>query len=233
MASLGFADALSHAGVQYLAASPETMVSPGVPSDVADAIAKNASDSHAMGKALVGDVMHQKYGADGQTWGPAAAFDVLDLDSAKMRSVESSVKALNDGIAARKNDRSEVAAIREDAASVQGMVRFSAATPDMPWHADRPAIKLYDTLAGDARLDDGLRKAANAAAKSVGSLVVAHRESREFEPFDGSSYADAAGPTVHFPVSAAQVDPWAPHVTETHNRFYAETDASEAARVIA
>ncbi|MHB8306275.1 MAG: hypothetical protein ACYDEU_09735, partial [Vulcanimicrobiaceae bacterium] len=41
MSSLGFADALSHAGVRYLAASPETMVSPGVPSNVAGAIAKN------------------------------------------------------------------------------------------------------------------------------------------------------------------------------------------------
>lgn len=233
MASLGFADELSHAGVKYLAASPETMVSPGVPSDVADAIAKSGGDVHAMAGGIVKDVMHQKYGMDGQTWGPAAAFDVLDLDPEKLRGVESAVKALNDGIVARKNDRSEVAAIREDAASVEGMVRFNAATPDMPWHADRPAVALYGSLANDARLDNGLRNAAKVAAKSVASLVVAHKESRDFAPFDGSSYADAAGPTVHFPVNAKQIDPWAPHVTETHNRFFAATDAAQAERVIA
>ena len=233
MASLGFADELSHAGVKYLAASPETMVSPGVPSDVADAIAKNADDPAAMAHGVVKDVMKQKYGADSQTWNPAAAFDVLDLDPAKIQNVEASVKTLNDGIAARKNDRSEVAAIREDAKSVQGMVRFNAATPDMPWHADRPAMSLYGTLANDARLDPGLRTAAKAAAQSVAALVIAHKESRDFQPFDGSSYADAAGPTVHFPVNKAQVDPWAPHVTETHNRFFSATDAAAAERVIA
>lgn len=233
MSSLGFADELSHAGVKYLAASPETMVSPGVPSDVADAIATSGGDVHAMANGVVKDVMRQKYGMDGQTWGPAAAFDVLDLDPQKMHSVEASVKALNDGIAARKSDRSEVAAIRADAASVEGMVRFNAATPDMPWHADRPAVALYNALAADTRLDDSLRNTAKAAAHSVSSLVLAHKESRDFQPFDGSSYADAAGPTVHFPVTPKQIDPWGPRVTETHNRFFAATDAAAAERVIA
>jgi hypothetical protein len=232
MSSLGFADELSHAGVKYLAASPETMVSPGVPSNVADAIAKHA-DAHGMAQAVVKDVMKQKYGEDWQTWNPAAAFDVLDLDPGKMQNVETSVKALNDGIAARKGNHAEISAIREDAKSVEGMVRFSEATPDMPWHADRPAIALYNTLAQDARLDDGLRNAAKAAAKNVGSLVLAHKESRDFQPFDGSNYIDAAGPTVHFPVNAKQIDPWAPRVSETHNRFFAATDAASAERVIA
>ena len=233
MSSLGFADALSHAGVQYLAASPETMVSPGVPSDVADAIAKNPNDPHAMGRALVGDVMHAKYGADGVQWGPAAAFDVLDVSRANMQGVEASVKQLNDDIAARGNDGASVAALRQDAKSVPGMVRFHDATPDMPWHADRPAMALYDTIAGDARLDPQLRKDAAAAEGAVGNLVVAHQESRSFGPFDGNSYADAVGPTTHFPVNAAQVDPWAPHVSETNNRFFNETDAAAAERVIA
>lgn len=232
MASLGFADELSHAGVKYLAASPETMVSPGVPSNVADAIAKHA-DARGMAKAVVGDVMRQKYGADWQTWKPAAAFDVLDLGAAKMQGVEASVKALNDDIAARKGNSAEVAAIREDAKSVEGMVRFPEATPDMPWHADRPAVALYDALANDSRLDDALRGAAKNAAHDVASLVLAHQESRDFQPFDGSSYADAAGPTVHFPVNAKQIDPWAPHVSETHNRFFAATDAAAAERVVA
>lgn len=232
MASLGFADELSHAGVKYLAASPETMVSPGVPSNVADAIAKHA-DAQTMGHAVVGDVMHQKYGVGDETWGPAAAFDVLDLDSDKLHTVEGSVKNLNDAIAARGGDAQTVRALRDDARSVEGMVRFPQATPDMPWHADRPAIALYDRIAGDGRLDADLRGAAKTAADSVASLVIAHKESRAFEPFAGSNYRDAVGPTVHFPVKPAQVDPWAPHVSETHNRFFDATDAAAAERVVA
>jgi hypothetical protein len=233
MASLGFADALSHAGVRYLAASPETMVSPGVPSNVADAIAKNPDDPQAMGNALVGDVMRQKYGAGGDTWGPAAAFDVLDLDRAKMRNVEHSVKTLNDAIAQHRGDAATIDALRHDAKSVRGMVRFHDATPDMPWHADRPAIKLYDTIANDSRLDPALRRDAAQAEKAVSDIVIAHKESRRFEPFNGSAYSDAAGPTTHFPITPGQVDPWAPSVSETNNRFFNETDAASAERVIA
>jgi hypothetical protein len=233
MASLGFADALSHAGVRYLAASPETMVSPGVPSDVADAIAAHPDDPQAMGKAIVGGVMRQKYGVDGETWRPAAAFDVLDLDPAKMHAVEHSVKVLNDAIAAHAGDRASIDAIRHDARSVRGMVRFHDATPDMPWHADRPAVALYGTLADDARLDPALRKDALQAEHAVSDLVIAHKESRRFDPFDGSNYTDAAGPTTHFPVTAGQIDPWAPRVSETQNRFFQETDAAAAERVIA
>ena len=233
MASLGFADALSHAGVRYLAASPETMVSPGVPSNVADAIAKHSGDPQAMGKAIVGDVMRQKYGAGGETWGPAAAFDVLDLDRAKMQNVERSVKSLNDAIASHAGDRATAGALRDDARAVPGMVRFHDATPDMPWHSDRPAISLYDTIAHDSRLDQPLRHAAADAAQSVSGIVIAHKESRRFQPFDGSNYTDAAGPTTHFPISAGQIDPWAPKVSETHNRFFQETDAAAAERIIA
>ena len=233
MASLGFADALSHVGVKFLAASPETMVSPGVPSDVADAVAKHPGDARAMGSAIVNDVMRQRYGAGGETWGPAAAFDVLDLDGSKMRGIENSVKNLNDAIAARKTRKSEIAAVRDDAKAVRGMVRFPDATADMPWHADRPAIALYDAFASDGRLDASLRQAARDASAAVRSIVVAHKESGSFEPFGGSGYGDAAGPTVHFPVNAAQVDPWAPKVSETNNRFFDETDAAAAERVIA
>lgn len=233
MASLGFADALSHAGVKYLAASPETMVSPGVPSNVADAIARHTGDPKAMGEGVVRDVMHQKYGEGGATWGPAAAFDVLDLDPAKMRGIETAVKALDDGIAAQRGNAGAVAALRDDTKSVRGMVRFHDATPDMPWHADRPAIALYDTIARDDRLDSSLRRDAAAAERAVTNIVIAHGESKRFAPFDGSSYADAAGPTTHFPVNAKQIDPWAPSVSETHNRFFNETDAAAAERVVA
>jgi hypothetical protein len=186
-----------------------------------------------MAHAVVSDVMREKYGAEGQTWGPAAAFDVLDLEPAKMQNVERSVKALNDAIVSRKENHADIAAIREDARSVEGMVRFPEATPDMPWHADRPAIALYNTIADDVRLDTGLRAAARTAANDIGSIVVAHKESRSFEPFHGSDYRDSVGPTVHFPVNAQQIDPWAPHVTETHNRFFVATDAAAAERVIA
>lgn len=209
------------------------MVSPGVPSDVADAIAKNPDDPKAMGKAIVSDVMHQKYDVGGQTWGPAAAFNVLDLDSAKFRSVETSVKALNDAIAARKNDRAEISAIRSDAKANDGMVRFPEATADMPWHADRPAIALYGTLASDTRLDNTVRSLAKSAQIAVANTVVAHQESKHFAPFDGSSYADAIGPTTHFPVNSKQIDPWAPKVSETHNQFYAKTDGDALTGIIA
>lgn len=232
MASLGFADALSHAGVKYLAASPETMLSPGVPSNVADAIAKHPDDASSMGSAIVADVMRHNYGVDGDTWKPAAAFDVLDLDAPKMRDVESSVKTLNDAIAAHAGDAAAVEAIRNDARSVDGMVRFPGSS-GMPWHADRPAIALYDKIANDTRLDASLRADALQAERAVHSLVIAHKESRDFAPFHHASYSDAAGPTVHFPINPRQVDPWGPRISETHNRFFDETDAAAAERVIA
>ncbi len=233
MASLGFADALSHAGVKWLAASPETMVSPGVPSSVADAVAKNGNDAQAMGASLVRDVMQQNYGADAFAWKPAAAFDVLDLDPRKRAGVERSVKAFNDAVASRSADGATVAALRDDGRSVRGMVRFSDATPDMPWHADRPALALYAKIASDHRLDPQLREAASGAESSVRALITAHGESASFEPFDGSDYRDAIGPTVHFPVTAKSIDPWAPRITETHNTFFGETDAAAAERALA
>ena len=233
MASLGFADALSHEGVKWLAASPETMISPGTPSSVAAAIAKHPDSPAAMADAIVRDVMQHTYGAGTFGWKPAAAFDVLDLDPQKRQAVESDVRALNDTIAALPGESATVTALRQDARSVDGMVRFHAATPDMPWHADRPALALYGKIANDNRLDPPLRSAAARAQQSVRALVIAHGESSSFEPFDGADYGDAAGPTVHFPVSGKQIDPWAPRITETHNRFFEETHAAAAERVLA
>ncbi|MGB8797618.1 MAG: hypothetical protein WCC70_08720, partial [Candidatus Aquilonibacter sp.] len=57
MSTMGFADALSRAGVTWLAASPETMLSPGVPTGVADAIARNVNDPRAMAAGVVDTVM--------------------------------------------------------------------------------------------------------------------------------------------------------------------------------
>ncbi|MDP9018275.1 MAG: hypothetical protein M3N19_08135, partial [Candidatus Eremiobacteraeota bacterium] len=231
MSSLGFADELSHAGVRFLAASPETMLSPGTPTAVADAIAQHIDDPGSMASTVVNTVMDYQYRAGGQSWGPAAAFDVLDLNAAKWNTVEQTVKNLNDAIGRAPRDEADT--LRRDAATVPGMVRFPEATPDMPWHADRPAIALYNAIAADAHLDANLRDAATQASAAVASTVLAHRESHNFAPFGDACYADAAGPTTHFPINPGQVDPWAPGVSETHNAFYKTVDGSAVARTIA
>ena len=233
MASMGFADALSRAGVHYLAASPETMVSPGTPSTVALDIAAHEDDPNAMARGVVNTVMNARYGLPqiGQAYGPAAAFDVLDLGKAKISAADAAIKAFNDTLPAM--NAQEQRALRADVSGVQGMVRFPDATPDMPWHADRPAVALYDAIAGDTRLDATLRSDAAAASKAVGALVLAHRESSSFAPFGGSSYRDAAGPTIHAPVTAQQVDPWAPAVSETQNKFFKAVDAAKFVHAVA
>lgn len=233
MSSLGFADALSHAGVKYLAASPETMVSPGTPSDVAEAIAAHTDDPKAMARGVVGDVMHERYGIGGQTWGPAAAYDVLDLSPQKMQGVESSVKHLDDAlVASAKGNPTARAQIRSDVGNVDGMVRFPQ-SQGLPWHADRPAMAVYGTLANDSHLSAQVRSDARTAEQAVGATVLAHGESAHFAPFGGSDYRDAVGPTAHLPTTPKQVDPWAPNVSETNNAFYHATDEDQLARVIA
>lgn len=224
MDTLGFADALSHAGVKYLAASPETMVSPGVPSKVAHDIAARANDLDGMAKSVVADVMRS---------GSAAAFDVIDLAPEKIGAMECGVKALNDAMAAAAGNPATRAALRDDVKSVDGMVRFPGSN-GLPWHADRPAIATYGTIAGDTRLDGELRETARAAQQAVDALVVAHKESRSYAPFGGSDYRDAVGPTVHLPTTQRQIDPWAAHgISETNNAFYKETDGRAAAGVLA
>ena len=234
MDTMGFADALCRAGVRYLAASPETMLAPGVPSDVAHAIASHENDPKAMAKSVVGDVMRTKYDAgDFGGFGPAAAFDVLDLDPAKMRAAEANIKRLNDDVGAEAGANGVRGIVREDARAIQGMVRFPEASKDMPWRADRPAIAFYDTLAGDGRLDARLRSDAGAAANAVRSLVLGHRESGEFAPFGGADYSDAAGPTIHLPTTRNQIDPWASGgVVETKNDFYNNVDEAAMTRVL-
>ena len=235
MDTMGFADALSHAGVRYLAASPETMLAPGVPSDVAHAIASHQNDPAAMAKAVTGEVMRTKYDAgDFGGFGPAAAFDVLDLDPAKIRAAEASIKRLNDDVAVQARDSEIRSVVREDARAIDGMVRFPELTKDMPWRADRPAIAFYDTLASDGRLGPALRNEAHAASAAIRDLVLAHRESGNFQPFGGADYSDAVGPTVHLPTSRRQIDPWASAgVTETDNAFYRKVDEGAMTRVIA
>ena len=233
MDTMGFADALSHAGVKYLAASPETMLAPGVPSNVAHAIASHESSPPAMARSVVNDVMRTRYGDGLERFGPAAAFDVLDLDPAKIGRAESAIKRLNDDAAASAANPDRRAAIREDARKDDGMARLPDGGEKLPWRADRPAIAFYDTLAGDERLDGTVREDAKAAADAVGDLVLAHRESGDFEPFGGEDYDNAAGPTVHLPTSRKEIDPWArAGVSETDNAFYKNVDEDEMTRVL-
>ena len=232
MSTLGFADALSQDGVKYLAASPETMLAPGTPTSVAEDIARNIGDPAAMAKAIVKDTMHTRYGMPGMgTYTPAAAMDVLDLDATKIGAMRAAVKTLDRAltVAAKGSDEAQ-AAILDDARSVDGMVRFDDGK--LPWHADRPAIALYDTFAGDTRLSNDVRSAAAAASNTVGDLVLAHKESKDFAAFGGADYRDAVGPTVHFATNRGQLDPWAPKVSETHTAFYKEVGAAKLDRAL-
>jgi hypothetical protein len=231
MSTLGFANALSHAGVRYLAASPEVMLAPGVPSGSAEAIEQNLGDPHAMASALTAATMRERYGSADESWHPAAAFDVLDLDPQKVARMYGAVKVLNDTIVTDAHDPSVRATIRADAREVDGMARFTNHT--MPWHADRPAAALYNRFAGDTRLPDGLRSAAREARDAAKDLVLSHRESAAFEPYGGVSYKDASGPTVHFPLTRNQIDPWKPAVSETDNGFYQGTDGARLAHAVA
>jgi hypothetical protein len=83
MSTVAFSSALSHAGVKYLAASPETMLAPGVPTQVAHDIAAHENDPAAMAKSVVDTTMNESYGPPGDGFAPAAAFDVIDLDPVK------------------------------------------------------------------------------------------------------------------------------------------------------
>jgi hypothetical protein len=232
MATEAFSYSLSQAGVHFLAASPETMLAPGVPTTVAADVARHLDDPEAMAGAIVRRTMTAEYGTgSGQSFGPAAAFDVIDLDPNKIATMEKSVATLDGEIVHDAHNRSLRTAIREDARAIDGMVRFTR--EGMPWRADRPAIALYDILASDGRLPADLRSAASHASDAVKATVLAHGESGDFEPFGDADYSDAAGPTVHFPVTARQIDAWAPDVRETDNAFYKAVGADKVARALA
>jgi hypothetical protein len=232
MATVAFSSSLSNAGVRYLAASPETMLAPGVPTSVAHDIAAHAADPVKMAKAIVATTMNKTYGTREDGFAPAAAFDVIDLDPAKMKTVRDSVTALDSALVDAAQHRTQRAAIREDARAIDGMVRFPEGK-SMPWRADRPAIALYDTFAQDGRLDTSVRTAAASARDAIASTVLAHRESDDFAPFNDADYSNAYGPTVHFPVTPKQIDGWAPQISETDNDFYKSVGAADLAKVIA
>lgn len=233
MATLAFSSALSHAGVKYLAASPETMLAPGVPSGIAHDIAAHTGDAHGMAKAVVDSTMNESYDAGpAGTFGPAAAFDVIDLDAGKTAAVAAAVRTLDTSLIAAAKDPGQRAALREDAKGIDGMVRFPEGKA-LPWRADRPAIALYQTFAQDGRLGQDVRAAALHAANAVADTVLAHRESNDFAPFNDADYSDADGPTVHFPLTHKQIDTWGPQISETDNAFYKSVGAAGVAKVIA
>lgn len=230
MATLSFASALSHAGVRYLAASPETMLAPGVPSGVAESVAKHEDDPSAMASAMVKQTMHARYDSFEGSYAPAAAFDVIDCDPTKIATMENAVRTL-DGALTRAASQPQIAnAIRADANSVDGMARFT--DQPFPYKSDRPALALYDTFATDAQLPRDVRAAAANAEKAVDGIVLAHSESKGFAAFGGTSYTDAAGPTVHFATNAAERDPWAPKISETDTAFYAKVGADSLDRAL-
>jgi hypothetical protein len=232
MATIGFCDTLSHSGVRYLAASPETMLAPGVPS-AAFAGALTSGGVH-WAQDSVDATMRTRYGAGTDAYHPAAAFDVFDLDPDKMAAVRSRVTAFNDEVVSVRKGAGGtdyMHDVRSDLRGVRGMVRFDHSAT-MPWHADRPAIAAYQAVAHDERLPQDLRDAAASAADAVGDLIIAHKESGSFGPFH-SSYADAAGPTAHLPINRALYDSWADQgVVETHNDFFDAVDGREFARAI-
>lgn len=231
MNTLGFADALSRVGVRYLAASPEIMLAPGVPSTVASAIAHNQNDQRAMARGIVDVTMGTHYPSPEGPYGATPAFSVLDTSIEKMDSVRRDVGRLNsDLVTAIVGDPSVGSHVRGDERSIRGMAR--AENGSLPWKADRPAIAFYEKLAGDARLPANVRSDAVAAEGSVRALILAHAESASFEPYGGRNYQDAAGPTIHSPYTRRQIDPWAPQVSETTNDFWKGTGGDRLARAL-
>lgn len=207
------------------------MLAPGVPSAKVAVDLTNADGSH-WPHDVVDDTMRTRYGADG--YHPAAAFDVLDLDPKKMDEIRQAVKSFYESVEAlpRRGDGADALAdVRADISSVKGMARFDHSA-DMPWHADRPALAVFDRVASDERVPQPVRTAASRASQAVRSIVLAHGEAQNFGPFH-ASYADAAGPTVHLPTTRRSYDGWAEAgVTETHNDFFDSVGGRELARAV-
>lgn len=158
------------------------MLAPGVPTTVAEAIVRHPDDPAAMGKAIVHATMSHRYLSPAGAYAPAAAFDVIDCDPAKVGTMRSAIRTLDGAVAkAARADDGVREAVLDDASGVDGMVRFDQG--HLPWHADRPAIELYDTLAADERLPANVRRDAAKASAAVGDTIVAHAEKGAFAPF--------------------------------------------------
>ena len=109
-------------------ASPETMLSSGVSTDVAHDIASNLGDPAAMAKAVTDTTMDKTYGPRNGGFAPAAAFDVIDLDPKKAEAVASAIKALDATLSSAAADRSQRSAIRENARASTAWSAFPKAT---------------------------------------------------------------------------------------------------------
>jgi hypothetical protein len=149
-----------------------------------------------------------------------------------MKTVRDSVTALDSALVEAAQNRTQRAAIREDARAIDGMVRFPEGKT-MPWRADRPAIALYNTFSQDGRLDTSVRTAAATARDAIASTVLAHRESDDFVAFNDADYSNAYGPTVHFPDTPKQIDSWAPQISETDNDFSKSVGDGDLADAVA
>jgi len=77
-----------------------------------------------------------------------------------------------------------------------------------------------------------VRADAARAERSIQATVLAHEESAHVAAFEGADSRDAAGPTVHFPLSADQVEPWAPTVSVTDNASFKKVDSNAETRNI-
>jgi len=207
------------------------MLAPGAPSaQIADALTRSAD----WASAIVDTTMKARYGDARSPYHPAAAFDVFDLDAEKIETMRSAVTAFNDsvvGLRHASNGAELLHDVRSDIRSVPGMARFDHSA-DMVYHADRPAEAVYEAVASDARLPQGVRDAASDAKQAVAAIVLAHSEYAWFAPLN-ASYADAAGPTAHLPLSAELYDPWSfGGVTETHNAFFKAVHGRDLARAL-
>ena len=207
------------------------MLAPGVPSAKV-AVDLTDADASRWPQAVVDDTMRTRYGSDG--YHPAAAFDVLDLEPKKMDAIRQAVSAFYASVEAlpRHGDAADaVADVKSDMAAVKGMARFDHSA-DMPWHADRPAIAVFDRVAADERLPQNVRDAAARASSAVRAIVLAHGEAKFFGPFH-TSYADAAGPTAHLPTTKTSYDGWAEAgVSETRNDFFDAVDGRGLAKAV-
>ena len=115
MGTLGFADALSEAGVTRLAASNEIMIAPGVPTTVASAIARHLDDPQAMAQSVVAATMAARYAIGGEAFAPAASFSVLDTTPETIAQIRTAVKTLDDDLAtAIKKDPALAPHVRAD-----------------------------------------------------------------------------------------------------------------------
>ncbi len=230
MSTMGFADALSRVGVKYLAASPETMLSPGVPTGVADAIARNINDPSAWRTAWSETVMRARYATPSVNRSERPRHSTCSIvRRTRSQMQNAAIKAFNDAAGA-----DTPTAARSAATSPRSRAWCAFLTQRRTCHGTPIARRSRCTMPS---LQTPTCRRAYATMRAPQPMHARARdgaqESRRFGPFDGSSYADAVGPTIHAPLSAKQLDPWAPKISETNNAFYDAVDQAKFVRAVA